>query len=70
VPTNFVSAGIPNPPTEQRSTIHMDTYYPGMHEDERLYTESAEHAEHMEELNRRTLEMMMMDDAYAEQMNT
>jgi len=48
----------------------MDTYYPGMYEDERLHTESAEHAEHMEELNRRTLEMMMMDDAYAEQMNT
>jgi hypothetical protein len=42
------------------------SYYPGMHEDERLYTEQMNHEEEERYVDERTLEMMMMDDSEPE----
>ena len=39
------------------------SYYPGMYEDERLYTEQMNYEEEQQYVDERTLEMMMiMDD--------
>lgn len=45
------------------------SYYPGMYEDEQMYNDEQAHAEMMAEMNERTLEMMMMDDSYAQLMD-
>lgn len=38
------------------------SYYPGMYEDERMYTEQMNHEEEERYVDERTLEMMMMMD--------
>jgi len=45
------------------------SYYPGMYSDEQMYNDEQAHAEEMAEMNARTLEMMMMDDAYSQLMD-
>ena len=42
------------------------SYYPGMYEDERLYTEQMNYEEEQQYVDERTLEMMMMDDSEPE----
>lgn len=46
------------------------SYYPGMYSDEQMYNDEQEHAAIMAEMHISTLEMMMMDEAYAEQMDS
>jgi hypothetical protein len=46
------------------------SYYSGMYSDEQAYNDEQEYAAIMDEMNIRTLEMMMMDEAYAEQMDS
>ena len=42
------------------------SYYPGMYEDERMYTEQMNYEEEQQYVDERTLEMMMMDDSQPE----
>ena len=46
------------------------SYYFGMYEDERLYTEQMDHEDEERYVDERTLEMMMMDEPQQEQCTT